>query len=279
MVGTDNRLKNRGPAAAKSPPGMELAEYAGDSNFMASLARGLLVLEALSARGGSMSVAEVSRTISIPRAAVRRCLYTLDKLGYVEPDARGFALGPKILSLGHTYSSSSQLTLAAQPLLDRVSAEVQESCSLATLSGDEIVYVARSAASQRIMSIDISVGSRLSAFCTSMGRVLLAHLPSEQRQARLERAKLIAFTERTVTSREKLRQILNAVKRGGFAVVDQELEIGLRSIAVPVRDSAGRVTAAMNVGTQAARFSLRDLESKLLPPLRKAADELSALLH
>lgn len=282
MTSSDNRPKSRGRTAtkaARAAASLELSQYAGDSNFMTSLARGLAVLEALSAGGGSMSIAEVSRAIAIPRAAVRRCLYTLDELGYVEADARGFGLGPKILSLGHAYSSSNQLTLAAQPLLDRVSAEVEESCSLATLSGAEIVYVARAASARRIMSIDLSVGTRLSAFCTSMGRVLLAYLPPEQQAARLGQAELPAFTERTITSREKLAQILSGVRQSGFAIIDQELELGLRSIAVPVRDGAGRVIAAMNVGTQAARFSLRDLEAKLLPPLRKAAGELSALLH
>jgi IclR family pca regulon transcriptional regulator len=246
---------------------------------MTSLARGLAVIRAFSGQGQSHTIADLSRAVGFPRAAVRRCLYTLEQLGYVASDKQGFHLRPKILTLGYAYLSSNQLAATAQRMLERVCALVQEACSLATLNGDEIVYVARATTGKRIMSIDISVGTRLPACCTSMGRVLLAHLPPADLDALLASCELRAYTERTVTSREKLRQILSGVRSSGYCIVDQELEIGLRSIAVPVRDGTGRVIAAMNVGTQAARFAVREMEAKLLPPLRSAAGELASMLR
>jgi len=260
-------------------PASEIDALSGDLNFMTSLARGLAVISAFSAQSRSMTIAEVSRSVGIPRAAVRRCLYTLERLGYVASDEQRFSLKSKVLTLGYSYLSSSRLTASAQPFLDRVSGLVQESCSLATLSSDEIVYVARATTSKRIMSIDIAVGTRLPAYCTSMGRVLLAALAPGELDALLERTQLRAFTERSITSREKLRQVLLNVRRNGYALVDQELEIGLRSIAVPVRDGSGKVVAAMNVGTQAARLGIREMETKFLPALREAADELTAVLR
>jgi IclR family pca regulon transcriptional regulator len=239
---------------------------------MASLARGLAVITAFSERHRTFTIAELSRAVGFPRAAVRRCLYTLERLGYVGAHETSFFLRPKILSLGYAYLSSNTLASSAQPVLERVCARVQEACSLATLSGEEIVYVARAAMSKRIMSIDISVGTRL-------GRVLLAHLPPTELDALLAGAELRSFTDRTVTSSERLRQILNGVRRSGFCIVDQELEIGLRSLAVPIRDASGTVTAAMNIGTQALRVGVREMEAKFLPTLRAAADELSSTLR
>lgn len=257
----------------------QVLQRSGDLNFMSSLARGLAVLSAFSERGQSLTIAELSRRVGIPRAAVRRCLYTLEQLGYVSSHAHGFVLKPKVLTLGAAYLSSNQVVASAQPLLDRVCALVQESCSLATLSEDQIVYVGRAATGKRILSIDISIGTRLPAYCTSMGRVLLAYLPPADLEAFLDRAELDGFTDRTVTSRDKLTQILGVVRRAGYAMVDQELEIGLRSIAVPVTDATGEVVAAMNVGTQAARFGVGEMEATLLPPLRSAAEDLTALLR
>jgi len=261
------------------PKAKGISKRPPDLNFMTSLARGLTVISAFSEQHQSFTIAELSRAVGFPRAAVRRCLYTLEQLGYAASDDQGFRLSPKILTLGYAYLSSNKLAWSAQPLLERLCGLVQEACSLATLSGNEIVYVARATMSKRIMSINISVGTRLPAHCTSMGRVLLSHLPPAELDAFLARAELRAFTERTVTFPEKLRQILNEVRRSGYCIVDQELEIGLRSIAVPVRDLAGRVTAAINVGTQAARFTVREMETKLLPPLRSAADELTSMLR
>lgn len=246
---------------------------------MTSLARGLAVLGAFSERGKSFTIAELSRSVGFPRAAVRRCLYTLEQLGYVGSQGSAFFLRPKVLGLGYAYLSSSDLVSAAQPVLDRLCEQVQEASSLATLSETEIIYVARATMSRRIMSIDISVGTRLPAYASSMGRVLLAHLPPEELDRRLASAELVAYTDHTVTSREKLRQIVSGVRRSGFCIVDQELEIGLRSISVPVRDASGAVTAAINIGTQALSYGVREMEAKLLPPLRAAATEITSTLR
>jgi IclR family pca regulon transcriptional regulator len=259
-------------------PAGEIEALTGDPDFMTSLARGLAVIRAFSRQGQNLTIAQVSHRTGLPRAAVRRCLHTLARLGYVGSHERNFSLRPKILSLGYAYLSSTPLTVSAQPFLDRVSAAVHESCSLAILDEDEILYVVRSTSSKRIMSVDLSVGSRLPSYCTSMGRVLLAHLPAAELDQYFARIKLRAYTEKTITSREKLRQVLDNVRRSGFAMVDQELEIGLRSIAVPVKTTAGRVVAAMNVSAQAARITGREMESRFLPALRAAANDLGMVL-
>lgn len=266
-------------AGSRSAPGEGVAAFSGDPNFMASLARGLTVIRAFSQHPNPQTIAQISHRTGIPRAAVRRCLYTLSQLGYVASDARYFSLAPQILALGHAYLSSTPLVVSALPFLDRVNAKVNESCSLAILDEFEILYVARSTKTTRIMSIDLKPGSRLPAYCSSMGRVLLANLPAPLLGDALAKLKLKSLTERTVTSKEKLLDILDGVRDKGYAIVDQELEIGLRSIAVPVRNTKGRVVAAMNVGAQAVHLSVREMESGVLPHLRSAAQELGALLY
>lgn len=263
------------PARAAAPAAVE--ESGGDPNFMTSLARGLAVIRAFSQQRKKLSIAQVSHYTGIPRAAVRRCLHTLGRLGYVTADERDFSLSPKILTLGHAYLSSAPLSASAQPFLDRVANAVHESCSLAILEDDEILYVARSA-TNRIMSVDLSIGSRLPAYCTSMGRVLLASLPSAELAAYLGRVKLLALTQHTLTARDKLMKALESVHRDGYSIVDQELEIGLRSIAVPVTDASGRTVAAINIGAQASRAAARLMEQQFLPQLQAAARELGLLL-
>jgi IclR family pca regulon transcriptional regulator len=277
------RMRNgqRDEPPGEGLPGGEQGEpFAGDPDFMASLARGLAVIRAFSGRpSGGASIAELSLATGIPRSAVRRCLHTLARLGYAAAEGSRHSLRPKVLSLGAAYASSTALTVAAQRFLDQVSGAVRESCSLSVLDEGEILYLIRSAASARIMSVDLRPGSRLPAYCTSMGRVLLAHLPPPELRAYLQRTRLVAHTDRTITARDRLAQALEAVRKNGYAVVDQELELGLRSIAVPVRDAAGRVAAAMNVGTQAARVPLREMERRFLRPLQAAAAELGLLLR
>lgn len=251
----------------------------GDPNFMTSLARGLAVVRGFTQQKRSLTISQLSHRTGIPRAAVRRCLYTLAKLGYVgADDGKSFSLKPKILGLSHAYLSSTSLATAAQPLLDRVSDLLHESSSIALMEGDEILYLARSSTMRRIMSVDLSIGTRLPAYCTSMGRVLLAHLPAAELVAYFERVKLIAYTNRTVIAPAQIRVELERIAARDFAVVDQELELGLRSIAVPVRDLSGRVVAAMNIGTQASRVTIAELERRFLPELRAAAHELGTTL-
>jgi IclR family pca regulon transcriptional regulator len=273
--------------AATSPPfdagepaaAGDLARYGGNPDFMASLARGLAVIRAFSGGTGRRTIGGLARATGLSRAAIRRCLYTLHELGYVGRDDRGhYVLRPRVLSLGYAFLSSSSLVAAARPTLDRVSAIVHESCSMAVLEGDAIVYVARSAASRRLMTIDLGVGSRLPAYCTSMGRVLLAGLSRAERSAYLARLVPVAYTARTATRREEIADILDAVTRDGYAIVDQELELGLRSLAVPVRDAGGRVAAALNVSTHASQVPVGELRRRCLPPLLHAAQELSVAL-
>ena len=261
------------------PPLASLDEFHGDPNFMMSLARGLLVIQAFSERRLQLSISQLSRRTALSRASVRRCLHTLSKLGFAgTDDGRSFYLRPRVLALGHSYLSSMPLATAAQPILEHLSQILHESCSIALLDGTEIVYVARAHVT-RIMAIDLGVGTRLPAFCTSMGRVLLANLPPDELETVLPKIAFTRYTDRTVSSVEKLRQVLMTVRREGHAIIDQELELGLRSMAVPVRNPAGRVVAAINVGAHGQRVSIQDMRTRFLPYLHAAAQELCLMLN
>jgi IclR family pca regulon transcriptional regulator len=267
------------PNASPVTSAAEIQSFAGDPNFMASLARGLAVIRAFTQQRRHLTIAQLSQRTGIPRAAVRRCLYTLSALGYVaSEDGRSYALRPRILALGHAFLSSTPLVYAVQPLLDQITSMLHESSSMAVLEGDEILYIARSSTTTRLLSIELGIGSRLPAYCTSMGRVLLAGLSATELDAYLSRVPLVKLTGRTVSTSDELKDALQAVRRNGYCVVDQELEIGLRSIAVPVHDRVGRAVAAINVGTQSSRVSVSEMETRFLPPLRAAAHELALLL-
>ncbi|MGZ5034584.1 MAG: IclR family transcriptional regulator domain-containing protein [Usitatibacter sp.] len=250
---------------------------ASDPDFNTSLARGLAVISAFSQQRPQQSISQLSLKTDIPRAAVRRCLHTLASLGYVghDPERRTFMLRPKVLRLGYSYLSSIPLVTMAQPVLDRLSQRLHESSSLAVLEGDEIAYVARSKATRRIMSVDLGIGSHLPAYCTSLGRVLLAGLASEELKGYLAELHPVRHTSFTIASKEKLRAAIEATRRDGFSIVDQELELGLRSIAVPITDTRGAVIAAMNASTHASLLPLAEFQSTFLPALRHAATELN----
>lgn len=250
---------------------------AGDPDFMTSLARGLHVIRSFTGFDRRLTIADVSRATGLTRAVVRRCLYTLRELGYAGTDGRTFFLQPKVLNLGYAYLSTAPMPIAAQPLLEEVSRTLDESSSVAVLEEGSVVFVARSA-TRRIMSVTLRVGSRVPSYCTALGRVLLAHLEPEQLTTQLASTDFRAHTKHTVPSRKKLDDILLTVRKQGYALNDQELEIGLRSIAVPVRNVVGEVVAAMNVGAQASRVSLRDMVDTFLPVLRSAADRLGGQL-
>jgi IclR family pca regulon transcriptional regulator len=254
-------------------PAEAAASAAEDPNFMTSLARGLAVIRAFTEQEPELSIAEVARMAGISRAAARRCLHTLVRLGYAGSNGRTFFLRPKTLTLGYAFLSSASLPHVLQPFLERVSGSLRESSSAAVLDEDEIVYIAR-AATQRIMSLELNVGSRLPAYCTAMGRVLLAHLSAEELAAYLKRVGLKPLTDRTVTRRDALRRELDLVREKDCAIVDQELEIGLVSIAVPVRNVSGKVVAAINVSLHAGRVMPGEIEGKCLPLLRTIADEI-----
>jgi IclR family pca regulon transcriptional regulator len=248
-----------------------------DPSFMTSLARGLAVIRAFSDRRRSLTIAQISHKTGIPRAAVRRCLHTLKQLGYADSEANNFTLKPKILTLGYSYLSSTPLTVSAQPYMDQISRTLNESCSLAVLDGNNVLYVSRSSTS-RIMSVALNVGSRLPAYCTSLGRAMLAYLPDDALKAYFNSVELKAYTERTVVSQKRLKEILAETREAGFTIVEEELEVGLRSIAVPVRGASGTVVAALNIGAQSTRVTSRQMKEAFLPVLLKGSQELSALL-
>ncbi|TDD25068.1 IclR family transcriptional regulator [Nonomuraea diastatica] len=240
-----------------------------------SLARGLAVIRAFSAAEPELTLSQVARATGLSRAAARRFLITLTDLGYVRSDGRLFALTPRVLELGFAYLSSLSLPEVADPHLERLAAEVHESASVAVLDGEDVVYVAR-VATTRIMRVTISIGTRFPAYCTSMGRVLLAALPPEQLDAYLKQGGLRRRTSRTIVLPAALRAELDQVRGRGWAMVDQELEEGLRSIAAPIRDRAGRTVAAVNVSTHASRTSMQAARRDLLPPLLATAARIEA---
>ena len=252
-----------------------LLDADGDPEFMTSLARGLAVLRCFCDRGAPMTIAEAARETGLSRPAVRRCLHTLVRLGYAAQGNRHYVLLPKVLSLGYAYLSSSPLPLRAQPLLDALRDEVGESCSLGVEEDGQLRYVAR-AESARIMAISLRPGSRLPLYATSMGRVLLAARSRAEQEQSLRTTPLTPHTERTETSRARLLAILAQVAEQGYAIVDQELDLGLRSVAVPVRQS-GTVIAAINIGMQSARIPMAEVHSRLLPALRRTAAELGSM--
>ena len=272
-------LAEPNPETPSQAPSAYIDSFSGDPNFMMSLARGLLVVQAFTQKKRQLTISQLSTKTGLSRAAVRRCLYTLAQLGFAgSEDGRHFYLEPRILALGYSYIASMPLATAAQPVLERVSHELHESCSISTIDRAEIIYVARASVT-RIMSIDLGVGSRLPAFCTSMGRVLLASLPPEELESYLSQTPLKRFTDRTIVSVEKLKQVLRLVSRNGYAIVDQELELGLRSMAVPIQNPNGKIVAALNTGAHAQRVSIQEMQTKFLPRLRTAAQELSMLLR
>jgi IclR family pca regulon transcriptional regulator len=252
-------------------PTGEFPELEGDPNYVLSLARGLKVIETFEGHTEGQSVADVARRTGLSRAAVRRLLMTLESLGYAECSGRVYRLKTRVLRLGFSYLSSTSLPAIAQPILEQVTEAVHESSSLSVLDGDEIVYLAR-AATKRVMSVGLSVGSRLPAYCTSMGRVLLAALPDAQLAEYLDRVDLKALTPKTITDKTLVADIIGRVRADGFALTDEELELGLRSIAVPVRTRQNRVVAAMNIGVHAARVSAAEMIDRFLPLLRENAN-------
>lgn len=251
---------------------------ASDPNFMTSLARGLKVLEAFAELGPEQTVADLARHTGLPRGVVARCLHTLVVTGYVARDDRHFTVRPGIVKLANAYLSDRSLAAIAQPLLENLRDAVGESCSLGVLDGADVLYVARASRS-RIMTIDLHVGSRLPAWCTSMGRVLLAALPPGERDALIPPSPLPPRTPHSASDRADLDARIDEAARKGFALVDQELEVGLRSIAVPVRDNGGKVIAALNIGANAFERSVENLETHIAPKLMQASARLTAELR
>lgn len=247
------------------------------TDFIGGLAKGLKVMEAFGSGQPGMTIAQMSEATGLDRATARRCLLTLVELGYARTDGKHFELTPKVLRLGTAYLSATPLPQLLQPHLEALSKDVGQSASASVLEGTEIVYIAR-ASQRRVMSINLMPGSRLPAWCASMGRVLLAALPPEQAIALLDRSDIRPLTPHTKVARNDLLEELSRVRTQGYAIIDQELELGLCSIAVPLKDSRGRTVAALNIGAPAAAVTVSDMPSDYLPAMLRVQEELRVLL-
>jgi IclR family pca regulon transcriptional regulator len=244
-------------------------------DYVQSLARGLAVLGAFDHGHARMNLAEIAQRCGVSRAAARRLVLTLQHLGYVRELGRGWVLGPRVLELGFGYLGSLDLPELAQPHLETLAHDVRESCSMTVLDGQSIVYVVR-VPGPRLMSVSLGVGARLPAFCASMGRVLVAGLALPEREAWLARCEPVRLTPHTIMDKARLRRVLDAVEREGHAYVEQELELGLCSIAVPVRDRDGKVATAINVSMAWHADAARVARKVLLPKLQQAAVAIEA---
>ncbi|PXY27583.1 IclR family transcriptional regulator domain-containing protein [Prauserella muralis] len=252
-------------------------EPARAAHHVQSLERGLAVIKAFDAGSPALTLSDVAKATGLTRAAARRFLLTLADLGYVRTDGKYFSLTARVLELGYAYLSSLSLPEVAQPHMERLSAQVHESSSVSVLEGTDIVYVARVAVS-RIMAVTINVGTRFPAHATSMGHVLLAGLGAPELERYLEQADFAQLTSRTLTSPSALRAELARVREQGWALVDQELEEGLRSVAAPIHGPDGSVVAAINLSTHASRTPAESVRAELLPPLLATAKAIEGEL-
>jgi IclR family pca regulon transcriptional regulator len=246
--------------------------------FVQSLERGLTVIRAFSAERPTLTLSEVARHTGLSRASARRFLHTLVELGYVASDGREFSLRPQVLELGYAYLTGLSLPEIAQPHLKRLAADVGESSSVGVLDGTDIVYVAR-VTTYRIMSAAIVVGTRFPAYATSMGRAIVGAGSLDRQEQFLSQAELSPLTPRTITDPQRLRAALEHVRKEGWALVDQELEEGLRSLAAPLRDATGRVVAAVNVSAPVRRGDVRAIVNELLPSVLEASRAITADLR
>jgi len=270
-------LRNKKTVAEKRPARSRQDEARQDSmsekNYIAALARGLSVMRAFGHQRDRLTLAELSKLVDLPRATVRRCLITLSTLGYVESSGKYFRLSPQVLTLSQAYFSSSSLPRITQSYIEQISETVGESCSVSVLTGDEVVYVARSAR-KRKASLHRDVGVNLPAYCTSMGRVLLSNLTPEELDGYFSRVSLKKFNHKTIADEPALRKILAQVHNDDYCIIDGELEHDLRAIAVPVRNVAGNVVAAINVSTESNRLTIRQLQTEVLPVMRQAVSRI-----
>lgn len=247
-------------------------EQPRSSAFVQSLERGLAVIQAFDSDHAELRLTDVAERTGLTRAAARRFLLTLVELGYVRVDDGRFSLRPRVLNLGYSYLSGLDFANIAQPHMESLVHEVKESSSISVLDGTDIVYVVR-VPTRRIMTISLTVGTRLPAHATSMGRVLLAQLPSDELEERLQRIRPQRLTPHTITTKKALRAELRRVRDQGYAIVDQELEEGLRSLAVPLVGAFGEA-AALNVSVHASRTNLQQLRTEFLPKLISTANEI-----
>jgi IclR family pca regulon transcriptional regulator len=266
-------LPQRAPGAAA-----DMETFTGDPHFMLSLARGLLVLQAFVSDGPKLTVSDAARVTGLARATARRCLYTLEKVGYVRLDGSAYQLESRFLPLARAYLRSLGPEGSVQVVLDRLRDAVDETCAIGKLDGAHVVYTSVSRMS-RSRTLGGSTGIRVPAFCTSMGRVLLAALPEDEREAVLAAFPAVKFTPFTVTDPAEIRERISEAGRNGFSINDQELDVGLRALAVPIRDHRGRVIGVLNAGGELTRLPNSLLVGTFLPLLQEAAEEISQLIE
>ena len=249
-----------------------------DRDYVNSLARGLEVIKVFNRHAPKMTLSEVALATGMTRATVRRFLLTLVREGYVETNGKHFNLRPKILELGFSALSSMNIWDVAQPIMNELAERLQESCFAAVLDEDSVIYVARANSNRRI-SVGITIGSRLPAHCVSTGRVLLSALPDHMLQQYLNDVTLTKFTSNTIMSKVQLRSIIEEVRLNGWSIVDQELEVGLRSLSVPIRDGQGKIVAALNVCCPSERISPDDMRTRVLAEATEASNNVTRALQ
>jgi IclR family pca regulon transcriptional regulator len=264
------------PALKRSAADQHLIEASGP-DFLEALARGLRVLEAFNQDRKPLTLSDIAKLVDLPRASVRRTLHTLVALGYAETENRLFRLTPRVLTLARAYLLSNAVSDILQPALERLSEEINESCSAAVLDGEEVMMIAH-ASPKRIIPVSAQIGFRLPAFATSLGRVLLAALDDRRLDEFLSRIAPKRITTSTIVDKRELRRAILKAREDGYALADQEAEIGFRSIAVPLQRLDVRIIAALNVGIHSERMPLRAMHSHFFPRLRAVADELQRQL-
>lgn len=246
----------------------------GDRDYVASLARGLEVICAFTRDTPSMTLSDVAKVTGMSRATTRRLLLTLVREGYAEKRDRHFSLRPKVLQLGYSALSSVGILDIVQPVMNALSQRTQESIYTAVLTGDDVTYLARSTP-DRVISVSINIGNRLPAYAVSTGRVLLAGESDEALERYFDRIRLEKHTSNTVRSVKQLRDIIAETRALGYSLVDEELEVGVRSLSVPIYDATGHVIAALNACCPSMRFPVEDMREMLVPELRAAAQSIN----
>ena len=260
------------PRVKRTPAERRLADDAGPE-FLEALARGLRIIQAFNRERRQLSLSDIARLVGLPRASVRRTLHTLVHLGFAETDGRSFRLTPRILTLAGAYLASNSISDILQPAVERLCADVGEACSAAVLDGEDVIMIAH-AAPNRVLNLAAQIGFRLPAIASSLGRVLLAALDESELESVLARVALEKLTPMTIVDRTQLRLTIRKAREDGYSLVDQEVELGFRSISVPLRRVDGRVIASLNVGAHSRRCTLDTMRSVFLPKLSTLASEL-----
>ena len=260
------------PAINRSAAEQSLVETSGPE-FLEALARGLRVIETFNQDRRELTLSDIAKLVDLPRASVRRTLHTLVQLGYAEMDDRMFRLKPRVLNLARAYLQSNAITDIVQPALERLSETTGESCSAAVLDGNDVTMIAH-ASPKRVLPVSAQIGFRLPAIATALGRVLLAALDDRELDKFLARLRPEKITKFTVTDKAQLKKAILDIRKSGFALADQEVEIGFRSLAVPLKKHDGRVIAALNIGVHSERAPLKAMHGQFFASLQTLADEL-----